>query len=202
MSHLAERLRAGFCALGLSLDVAPFLAYLALLQTWNRAYNLTAVREPEQQIGRHLLDSLAVLPWLKGLRILDVGSGAGLPGIPLALARPELQVVLIDGNGKKIRFLQEVKRVLGLTQVEVVHARVENYHPACGFDTVTSRACSELAALISHSNHLVQPDGIWLALKGRYPEEELASVHAHVQVHQYQVPGVLGERCCVVMTRL
>jgi 16S rRNA (guanine527-N7)-methyltransferase len=198
---LATRLQAGFSQLGLQLDPEPFLAYLGLLQTWNQAYNLTAVREAEQQVGLHILDSLAVLPWLHGQRILDVGSGAGLPGIPLALARPDVQMVLLDSNGKKTRFLQEVKRALGLSQVEVVHARAENYHPTQGFDTVISRACSDLHQLMVWTDHLVQPYGIWLAMKGRTPVEELAAIRGQPQVYSYTVPEVVGERCCVVMSR-
>jgi len=198
---LATRLQAGFDRLNLQLDVAPFLTYLALLQSWNSAYNLTSVRDIEQQVGRHILDSLAVLPWLHGKHILDVGSGAGLPGIPLVLARPELHMVLLDSNGKKIRFLHEVVRVLGLNQVEIVHLRAENYHPTQAFDTVISRACSELKQLIVWTEHLLLPDGIWLALKGRYPLDELERVHVQTRVHRYHVPDVVGERCCVVMRR-
>ncbi len=200
-NNLALRLQAGFADMGLRLDIGPFLAYLALLGTWNKAYNLTAVRDPEQQVGRHILDSLAILPWLHGTRILDVGTGAGLPGIPVALACRELQVVLLDSNGKKIRFLQEVKRVLALENVEIVHARVEKFCPAAGFNTILTRACTELNQFVEWTEHLLLPDGIWLALKGRYPEDELLQVRAQTEVHRYCVPEVLGERCCVVMKR-
>ncbi len=201
LHELEAPLQAGLNQLGLSLDAQPFLTYLALLQQWNQAYNLTAVRAQGLQVGRHILDSLAVLPWLHGQRLLDVGSGAGLPGIPLALARPELELVLLDSCGKKTRFLQEAKRVLSLDHVEVVQARAENYRPTQGFDTVISRACSTLQQLVTWTDHVLLPGGIWLALKGRYPAEELASVHVRTEVHRYEVPDVLGERCCVVMMR-
>ncbi len=197
-----QRLIEGLAHLGLDLAVAPFLHYLSLLNTWNRAYNLTAVRSEEDRVGRHVLDSLAVLPWLRGSTLLDVGTGAGLPGIPLALARPDLSVVLLDSNGKKTRFLHEVKRALSLHNVEVVQARVENYHPSHGFDTVVSRAFSELNQMITWTQHLVADHGIWLAMKGRHPDEELAVFDGRAQVHGYTVPGVEGERCCVIIERV
>jgi 16S rRNA (guanine527-N7)-methyltransferase len=130
-----------------------------------------------------------------------VGTGAGLPGIPLLLARPQLQMVLLDSNGKKIRFLREVKRALGLNQLEIVEARVEDYHPPLGFDTVVSRAFSELGVFVALTEHLVNPHGHWLALKGRYPEDELVGLHYQTTVHEYDVPGVDGARCCVVLKK-
>ncbi|CAM2744516.1 16S rRNA (guanine(527)-N(7))-methyltransferase RsmG [Legionella worsleiensis] len=173
--------------------------YLLLLKKWNTAYNLTAVRKPEEMISKHLLDSLAVIPWLKGTRILDVGTGAGLPGVPLAIAQPDKQFVLLDSNGKKIRFLNEVKRQLDLENLEIVQSRVENYHPARGFDTVTSRAFSSLDQMIYWTQHLIADNGIWLAMKGRYPDTELSMIHQNYHVEQYTVAGVEGERCCVII---
>lgn len=194
-----QQLAKGTEALGVTVATNSILQYLLLLQKWNQSYNLTAIRDLDTMVSRHILDSLAILPWIKGTRLLDVGTGAGLPGIPLALANPELQIVLLDSNGKKIRFLQEVKRKLPLPNVEVIQTRVENYHPSFDFDTVTSRAFSELAQMIHWTQHLITNEGIWLAMKGRYPETELASINLAYQVHSYQVPGVDGERCCVII---
>ncbi len=178
------------------------LQYLTLLHKWNQAYNLTAIRDMESMVSRHIIDSLAVLPWLKGSRLLDVGSGAGLPGIPLAIARPELQVVLLDSNGKKIRFLQEVKRILALDNVEVVQTRAETYRPSQGFDTVISRAFSDLSQMIAWTRHLIEPDGIWLAMKGRRPDAELEPLSFSYRVETYEVPDIEGERCCVIVDNI
>ncbi|MCL9682993.1 16S rRNA (guanine(527)-N(7))-methyltransferase RsmG [Legionella maioricensis] len=177
----------------------PLLKYLLLLNKWNAAYNLTAVRHLDAMVGKHILDSLAMVRWLKGTRILDVGTGAGLPGIPLAIAKPEMQFVLLDSNGKKIRFLNEVKRQLDLKNLEIVQFRVENYHPAQGFDTVISRAFSSLEQMIHWTQHLIAKDGMWLAMKGRYPDTELKMIHQPYRVESYTVEGVEGERCCVLI---
>lgn len=196
---LKDILDNGLKQFGLNTLCDPLWHYLLLLKKWNTAYNLTAVREPEAMISKHLLDSLAILPWLKGNRILDVGTGAGLPGIPLAIANPDKHFVLMDSNGKKIRFLTEVKRQLDLKNLEVVQFRVENYHPAQGFDTVTSRAFSSLEQMIYWTKHLIANNGIWLAMKGRYPDTELNMIHQTYQVEKYTVDGVDGERCCVII---
>jgi len=178
------------------------LQYLTLLHKWNQAYNLTAIRDMESMVSRHIIDSLAILPWLKGNRLLDVGSGAGLPGVPLAIARPELQVVLLDSNGKKIRFLQEVKRTLALDNVEIVQTRAETYRPSQGFDTVISRAFSDLSQMIAWTRHLIEPDGIWLAMKGRRPDAELEPLSLSYRVETYEVPDIEGERCCVIVDNI
>lgn len=192
-------LEQGLNALNLASLQEPLLQYLMLLNKWNLAYNLTAIRDLESMVSKHLLDSLAILPWVKGNRVLDVGTGAGLPGIPLALAKPTTQFVLLDSNGKKIRFLQEVKRTLGLKNVELVQIRAENYHPVPGFDTVMSRAFSSLEQMIQWTKHLVAEEGTWLAMKGIYPDEELGKINLPFHVEQYQVHGVNGERCCVLI---
>lgn len=194
-------LQEGLDTMGLKCPAQPFLAYLQLLHKWNRAYNLTAVRDLPAMVSRHVLDSLAILPWVKGPRCLDVGSGAGLPGLILAIARPDLDVVLLDSNGKKTRFLQEAKRVLKLKNVQVVQSRVESYHPRCPFDTVISRAFSELSAFVQWTEHLIASSGHWLAMKGRYPEKELSDTPKAYQVKTYAVPGLEGERCCVIIAR-
>ncbi|BCA97053.1 ribosomal RNA small subunit methyltransferase G [Legionella antarctica] len=192
-------LRQGLEQFELTALCEPLLNYLLLLNKWNAAYNLTAVRQLDSMVSKHILDSLAIVRWLKGTRILDVGTGAGLPGIPLAIAKPDLQLVLLDSNGKKIRFLNEVKRQLNLKNLEVVQFRVENYHPAQGFDTVISRAFSSLEQMIHWTKHLIVKNGMWLAMKGRYPDTELNMIHQPCRVESYTVEGVEGERCCVLI---
>ena len=194
-----EQVSQALSTLGLSLNPEPFVAYLNLLHKWNQAYNLTAIRSFEDMITHHLLDSLAIMPWIQGPRLLDVGTGAGLPGIPLAQAMPSLNVVLLDSHGKKIQFLREVKRTLSLSNVEIVQTRVETYHPSSGFDTVTSRAFSTLESFIHWTHHLISTEGIWLAMKGRYPDAELEAIQNPYRVETYSVPGVIGERCCVII---
>lgn len=189
----------GLQTLGLSVSPDPLMDYLTLLQKWNKAYNLTAIREPRDMVTHHLLDSLAIVPWINGARLLDVGTGAGLPGIPLAIALPDLHVTLLDSNGKKMRFLREVKRVLKLDNIEIVQSRVEAYHPSSGFDTVTSRAFSAMDTFIQCTHHLLSKQGIWLAMKGRYPEAELETLQHRYRVETYSVPGIVGERCCVIV---
>lgn len=173
------------------------LDYLALLVKWNRAFNLTAVREPAQMLTRHILDSLAILPWVQGERLLDVGSGAGLPGIPLAMARPQLQVVLLDSNGKKARFLRQAQLELGLSNVEVAEARVEAYAATAPFDLITSRAFARLKDFVELTQPLLAPSGRWLAMKGRLDENELAEISSNglqLQHHRLTVPGLDAER--------
>lgn len=196
---IRDRLAKGLAQLGISIDPEPLLHYLSLLEKWNQTYNLTAIRDLDTMLTHHILDSLAILPWVRGKRVLDVGTGAGLPGMALAIANAEIDVVLMDSNGKKIRFLQEIQRQLKLPNVEVIQSRVENYHPSVDFDTVTSRAFSELAQMIKWTRHLLIHDGIWLAMKGRYPATELASINLPYQVKSYTVPGLVGERCCVII---
>ena len=200
-ADLEPLLRDGLQQLGLSCDPRPFLEYLALLNTWNQAYNLTAVRAPRDRVTRHVLDSLAILPWLHGTRVVDVGTGAGLPGMMLALACPNKTVVLLDSRIKKICFLREVVRVLAVPNVQVVHGRVEHYQASEGFDVVVSRAFTDLAQMMRWTEHLVKKDGVWLAMKGRFPQDELVGLQAQTTVHTYHVPGVEGERCCVVIKR-
>lgn len=190
----------GLKQLGLSLDDAvqdKLIAYVRLLNKWNRAYNLTAVRDPLQMVTRHLLDSLVVVPHLTGQRIIDVGSGAGLPGIPLALAMPEREFVLLDSNSKKTRFLVQAKAELGLQNVAVVHSRVEDYHPDHPFDTVITRAFASVADILTGSRHLMAPAGEVLAMKGAIPEGELEALPAGFQLLDtitLKVPGLEQEQ--------
>ena len=177
----------------------PLLQYLLLLKKWNQAYNLTAVRELPAMVTRHILDSLAIRPYVLGQRVLDVGSGAGLPGIVLAITNPTLIFVLLDSNGKKTRFLNEVKRSLNLANVTVVQSRAENYREPISFDTVLSRAFSDITQFIQWTRHLIAKQGIWLAMKGQYPEAELTDLPFVYEVHPYTVPGLDSQRCAVLI---
>ena len=199
--RIADVLDEGMRQMGLHFSSEKLLQYLSLLKKWNQAYNLTAVRDGESMVTRHVLDSLAILPWIKGQHLLDVGSGGGLPGIPIALAHPDLEVVLLDSNGKKIRFLKEVKRALALNNVEIVQTRVESYHPVNGFDTVVSRAFSDLEQMIDWTRHLIALDGVWLAMKGKRPVAELATIKYPYRIETYRVAGIEGERCCVIVEK-
>ena len=199
------RLLAGLVALRLDPALAtPLLKYLGELVLWNKAYNLTAVREPAEMVTRHLLDSLAILPHVEG-RTLDVGSGAGLPGIPLALANPALNVTLLDSNGKKARFLRHAQRTLPLTNVEVVEARAEGFEPPQRYDTVVTRAFGSLREFIASTARLgAESNGRWLAMKGKLDRKELADVPPGFRVEQpieLKVPGLDEERHLIIITR-
>ena len=202
-----RELASGLEALGLpaSGDLErKLLAYVALISKWNKVHNLTAVREPARMIGLHLLDSLAVLPHIAGRTVLDVGSGAGLPGIPLAIARPDLDVTLIDSNQKKTSFQQQAAIELELPNVHAVNARVESWQPHRSFDVVISRAFADLADFVSNAGHLVADGGVLAAMKGTYPHEELAampSAYRAKSVVPLRVPGVPGERHLVLIER-
>lgn len=174
--------------------------YLDLLEKWNKVYNLTAIRERDEMEKLHVLDSLAVFKFIQGKRIIDVGTGAGLPGVVLAIVNPELEVTLLDSNGKKTRFLQEVQRVLGLENINVVRSRVLDYQVSTKFSTVVSRAFASIEKMQQGSQHLLAKDGIWVAMKGKNPVDELVSIDGSYQVNTYKVPGVGGERCCVVLS--
>ena len=199
------QLAAGIAALGLILPEgaeAKLLAYLALLDKWNRVYNLTAVRDTERMVSHHLLDSLAAVPFFQAEAVLDVGSGGGLPGIPLAIARPELQVTLLDSIAKKTAFLLQAKAELGLANLSVVTRRVEDFRPESGFDIITSRAFSDLREFVTLTRHLLNPAGRWLAMKGLMPHEEIASLPPWVRVsanHALEVPGLEASRHLIVL---
>lgn len=202
---VASQLAAGVAALGLDLPAdgeSRLLAYLALLDKWNRVYNLTAVRELDRMVSHHVLDSLAAVPYFSGPAVLDVGSGGGLPGIPLAIARPELRVTLIDSIAKKTAFLQQARAELGLPNLSVVTGRVEEYRPETGFDVITSRAFSDLREFVNLTRHLLKPGGRWLAMKGLYPNEELALLPEDVKVsadNALVVPGLDASRHLIVL---
>ncbi len=197
----------GARALALELDeaqLAKLVAHLDLLDEWNARMNLTAIRDRPSQLTKHLLDSLTVLPYLVGHRIADVGSGAGFPGIPLAIVEPGRQFALIESTGKKCRFLEHVRDTLGLANVEVVQSRAESYHPEVRFDTVLARAVGPLADLVKVAGSLVVGGGRLLALKGRYPADELAARLKGwkvAAVHPLTVPGLAEERHLVELCR-
>ena len=196
-SQIAE----GLAAMGIAIPQpahARLASYLELIAKWNRVHNLTAVRETDQMVVMHVLDSLSVLPHVMGAReLLDVGSGPGLPGIPIAIARPDAHVTLLDSSHKKAAFLQQAKAELALANVEVVCERVEVWHPQKRFDAVISRAFSDLADFIAQAQHLVAPGGQLIAMKGVYPFDEIARVpatHRVAQVVELQVPRLEAKR--------
>lgn len=202
-----SRLVDGANQLGVSLtesQSSQLLCYLTLLNKWNKAYNLTAVRNPEEMLTRHLIDSLSIVPWVKGENIIDVGTGPGLPGIPLAILFPETRFTLLDSNGKKTRFLTQCKLEIGLGNVTVVHGRVEEFQPQCPFDQVISRAFSAIENMVSWCSHLVDDRGQFLAMKGLFPEEELTSLpdgYKVEQSHSLEVPGSDGERHLIIIRK-
>lgn len=198
---LKEQLAKGLYQLGHSETVNTdlLLDYLALLKKWNRSYNLTAIRDEQAMVSLHLLDSLAIVPWLEGRSVLDVGTGAGLPGIPIAIARPDLKITLLDSCGKKTYFLQEVKRALGLQNIEVIHSRAETYYPPQPFETIICRALSEVAQILTWTKHLLADRGQWILMKGKTPYQELASISYPHTTCKYTVPFIEGNRSCVVI---
>ena len=204
--QLHTRLRQGCDALGLPADstkVGQLMDYLELLLKWNRAYNLTAVRDPLEMVTRHLLDSLAIAPHLSGQCFIDVGTGAGLPGVPMAILFPQREFHLLDSNGKKTRFLFQVKTALCLDNMTVHHARVESFKPSVRFDAVLSRAFASLQDMVAGCRHLLAPQGCFLAMKGAYPAAELETIAGQCEVqavYPLDVPGLDEQRHLVVMT--
>ena len=203
---LANTLARGCEQLGVAREAelqTRLLDYLELLIKWNRAYNLTAVRDPQQMVIRHLLDSLAIAPHLLGERLIDVGTGGGLPGVPMAILFPEREFHLLDSNGKKTRFLFQVKTALALDNMTAHQARVEAFQDEPAFETVLSRAFASLEDMVTGCRHLLAPGGRFLAMKGTFPEEEMAAVATQCRidaVHELQVPGLEEQRHLVEMT--
>lgn len=199
-----RQLREGLAELGLALSPAQqkrLLDYLALLEKWNRAFNLTAVRDPQRMVSRQLLDSLSILPWVRGPRVLDVGTGAGLPGIPLAIALPEYRFVLLDSNGKKVRFVRQAIMQLDLDNVSVRQQRVEAMSDPDGFDIILSRAFADLEEMLALTAHLRAPAGIWAAMKSGLAELEPRIIPAGMgyRVERLKVPAEQGERNLVLI---
>ena len=208
VAPLRPELETGLRALGLDAALAtPLLDYLALLARWNATYNLTAIRDPREMVSKHLLDSLAMHPHVdaiaaRGGALADLGTGPGLPGIPLAIAKPGLRVTLVESNGKKVRFLREAVRKLGLMNVTVVESRIEAFDAPGRFDAITARALATLPLILELGGHLLRPGGVLLAMKGVVPDDEIAALPAGWQVsatHMMSVPGLDAERHLVVV---
>ncbi|QSB01326.1 16S rRNA (guanine(527)-N(7))-methyltransferase RsmG [Methylomonas sp. EFPC1] len=200
MDSLITLLNAGLADLALALpepQVTCLLAFIKLIEKWNKAYNLTAVRDPLEMVSLHILDSLAILPYLHGSRVADIGTGAGLPGIPLAICRPDCHFTLVDSNSKKTRFVQQAVLELKLKNVEVVHSRVELLEPAELFSTVLCRAFASMPDILQLTGHLLAEDGVLLAMKGQQPEQELIDLAATYSVISLTVPGIDAERCLI-----
>lgn len=205
--ELDRQLEKGIAELGLRLgrgERTLLLQHLELLEKWNRVHSLTAIRDLEKSVSAHLLDSLAAVPYVTGGRLLDAGSGAGFPGIPIAVARPETEVYLLDSNHKKHAFLRQAIAELGLKNARAVCERVESWRPAVQFDCIISRALSEIAEVIALVKHLLAPGGVVVAMKGVHPFEEIERIPPDFrvrQVHALAVPGLHAERHLVLIER-
>jgi len=205
---LKALLAEGVAGIGIEINdqrKRALLGYLSLLKRWNRVYNLTRVKSDADFVTRHLLDSLSIVPYLHGRKIIDIGSGAGLPGIPVALARPDLEVTLLDSNAKRCRFLRQVQAQLNLQNVSIVQQRAEKFHPHEKFDSLLSRAFSSLSSFITCSGHLLADDGQLLAMKGHWPGEESAEIAAGFGVEDVinlNVPGLTEQRHLVVCKKI
>lgn len=206
-ASLQQLLQTGLQQLGLAIAIThqeQLCEFLLLLEKWNKVHNLTAVHAIEEMVSKHILDSVVAAPFLVGKNILDVGSGAGLPGIPLSIVRSELQFVLLDSSSKRISFLYAAITALGLNNVKLVHSRVEQYKTAIGFDVVISRAFAELGNFISSSAHLCHQDGFFLAMKGKISQvknEPLPDGYLLTKIETMVVPGINGERCLVFVSK-
>ena len=205
--ELAKQLEQGIKTLGVELGFETqlrLLQHLELLEKWNRVHNLTAIRDKSKAISVHLLDSLSVVPHLAGRRFLDVGSGAGFPGIPIAVAMPDIQMDLLDSNHKKCAFLRQAIAELGLKNARVVCERVESWRPVGKFDCIISRALADIAEVIALVKHLLAPGGVIAAMKGVHPFEEIERIPPEFrvrQVHALAVPGLGAERHLVLIER-
>lgn len=210
MSFLSLRERICEGAVAQSLLLADSQAdlltgYVELLAKWNKAYNLTAVRDPLEMVSRHIHDSLSIAPFMEGDYLIDVGSGPGLPGIPMAILYPEKQYTLLDSNGKKTRFMTQAKTELGLENVTVANCRVESFEAIQPFDVIMSRAFSSLADMVNGSHHLIKSGGKFLAMKGLFPEQELVDLKqlrpdiSLLESHALDVPGCEAQRHLVIL---
>jgi 16S rRNA (guanine527-N7)-methyltransferase len=181
-----------------------FLHYLDLLMQWNKVFNLTAIRDPKEMVLLHILDSLSIHPYLKGDQIIDIGTGAGLPGIPLALFYPLKKFVLLDSNSKKTRFLMQVVHELKLANVEIIHSRCEDFHPEYRFHSILSRAFASLRSMVESTHHLVSQQGQFLAMKGVYPDQEIQALPHEFKllaVHKLVINGLNAERHLVCLAK-
>lgn len=203
MQALQSQLEAGIQQLNLELDsdkITKLMAYLTLLEKWNKVYNLTAIRDPQEMLIKHLLDSLAIVPHIQGERLIDVGTGGGLPGIPLAICFPDKQIDLLDSNSKKTRFLIQAKAELGLANSKVIHSRVEEYQPEPLYDGVVSRAFAAMQDMLYWTHHLIPEGGYWWAMKAQKDFEDLSQLDGQVDivdVIDLTVPFLNAERILV-----
>ena len=200
MDNSRDILQAGIEQLGIEateFQVDLLLAFVRLIDKWNKAYNLTAIRNRDEMLRLHILDSVAILPCITGQKIIDVGTGAGLPGIPLAILMPSVQFTLVDSNSKKTRFVQQVVLELKLNNVDVLHGRVESLGHEGQYDAVLSRAFASLKEIMNLTEYLLQPQGVLIAMKGQVPESELKNINRAYSVSPIMVPGVDAERCVV-----
>jgi len=205
LDHLRPNVIAGLAALGLGPEPLAdrLLDYLTLLVRWNATYNLTAIRDPDEMVPKHLLDSLAIAPFVHA-SLADIGSGAGLPGIPLALALPDLDVTVVESNGKKARFLREAQRHLGLKNLHVAESRAESVQAPAQFDCLVSRAFGSLAEFVRVGAHMLADGGRLLAMKGQQPAEEIAALPAGWRItatHALNVPGLAAQRHLLIIER-
>ena len=178
-------------------QLQQLVMYIEMMHKWNKAYNLTSIRQIDDMLVKHILDSIVVAPLLRGKRFIDVGTGPGLPGVPLAIMHPDYEFVLLDSLGKRVRFMQQVAYGLKLSNISPVQSRVEEYHDPNGFDGVISRAFASIKDMLHWCGHLVNTNGEFVALKGQYPESELAEMPAHFALKesvQLHVPQLIGER--------
>lgn len=195
--NLLKQLDLGINQLGLAVNATTqfsLLEFLLFLEKWNKAYNLTAIRSLDQMLTHHLLDSLSIAKYVQGECILDIGTGAGFPGVPLAFCYPDKKFVLLDSNGKKIRFLLQAKTSLKIDNIEPIQERVEKLLPNVKFDVIICRAVGEMGAIMEASKQLLTNQGYWLFMKGTYPQDELQTVTRPYQVHKLEVPGVDAAR--------
>ncbi|WP_404359567.1 16S rRNA (guanine(527)-N(7))-methyltransferase RsmG [Methylotuvimicrobium sp. KM1] len=204
MDTCRKRLQAGLDELNLTLgdeQIDRLLSFIGLIDKWNKAFNLTSIRDQEAMVSLHLLDSLAVLPYVTGQKVIDIGTGAGLPGIPLAVCRPDKTFTLLDSNSKKTRFVQQAVLELKLTNVQVCHGRVEDFASEHLFDTVITRAFTNLPDMLKMTGHLIAPGGVLLAMKGQYPEQELQQIGDGATVIPIRVPGIEAQRCLIKINK-
>ncbi len=200
MEQCRKILQQGLAEMGLGYQPGQLdmlLDFLVLMNKWNKAYNLTAIRDVEQMATLHILDSLAVLPYINGPRVADIGTGAGLPGIPLAVLSADTEFVLVDSNSKKTRFVQQAVLELKLDNVHVVHSRVEDFQPEQLFSTVMMRAFANMKTIMRLTRHLLAENGRLLAMKGVNPVQELQEIEENGQVIPLSVPGIEAERCLI-----